>query len=95
MAGACLLSQSTQAVGMFLTWWHPNSGEAWNVFVLVCLGTLDLTLPRDKTPYLTARYSDMSMARGLLAESWDVSPDMLTYTFNIREGVLSGITRHR
>ena len=67
--------------------WHPNSGEAWNVFVLECLGTLDLTLPRDKTPYLTARYSDMSMARGLLAESWDVSPDMLTYTFNIREGV--------
>ena len=29
----------------------------------------------------------MSMARGLQAESWDVSPDMLTYTFNIREGV--------
>ena len=28
--------------------WHPNSGEAWNVFVLECLGTLDLTLPVTK-----------------------------------------------
>ena len=33
------------------------------------------------------RYIPTSFFKGWLAESWDVSPDGLTYTFDIREGV--------
>jgi peptide/nickel transport system substrate-binding protein len=46
----------------------------------------DYTIDRDvwdfKIGYVPAEY-----ATGMLAESWEVSPDLKTYTFNIRKGV--------
>lgn len=47
-------------------------------------GTISLTHPFAET--LTSISKDGS-AKGMLAESWDISDDGLTYTFNIRQGV--------
>ena len=50
------------------------------------LGIMNWAVDRDvwdlKTAFMLATYT-----RGRLAESWDISPDGLTYTFHIRPGV--------
>ena len=63
-----------------LKYWAKN-------FVFETPGATDFTLPRDEVPSLTPRYRDISFIGGKLAESWDISPDLLTYTFHIRKGV--------
>ena len=46
----------------------------------------EAVLPHSFAETLTSISKDGS-PKGLLAESWTVSPDGLTYTFNIRQGV--------
>ena len=42
----------------------------------------------DREEYGSAlRFADLVALKGALAESWDISPDGLTYTFEIRQGV--------
>ena len=59
----------------------------YSPFVLEAMGDVDWSLPRDNARYLTSRYVDMSYAGAELAEDWSISSDLLTYTFDIREGV--------
>ena len=69
---------------------YHNSRESmvlYSPFVLEAMGDVDWSLPRDNARYLTSRYVDMSYAGGELAEDWSISSDLLTYTFDIREGV--------
>ena len=49
------------------------------------LSIVDWAIDRDTYPCIGA--PPVSCLRGALAESWDISPDGLTYTFNIRQGV--------
>ena len=70
---------------------YYNSRESmvlYSPFVLEAMGDVDWSLPRDNARYLTSRYVDMSYAGAELAEGWNISSDLLTYTFDIREGVL-------
>ena len=69
---------------------YYNSRESmvlFSPFVLEAMGDVDWSLPRDNARYLTSRYVDMSYAGAELAENWSISSDLLTYTFDIREGV--------
>ena len=69
---------------------YYNSRESmvlYSPFVLEAMGDVDWSLPRDNARYLTSRYVDMSYAGAELAEDWSISSDLLTYTFDIREGV--------
>ena len=50
------------------------------------LGYWDWALDRDVFDFLTG-FVPLSALTGRLAESWDISPDGLTYTFNIRQDV--------
>ena len=50
------------------------------------LAVADWATPRDVFDFSTT-YLPSQLLRPHLAESWDVSPDGLTYTFNIRRGV--------
>ena len=56
------------------------------VGVVEKLGISDWGIDRDEFDLKTVFLPD-SYLTGRLAESWDISPDGLTYTFNIREGV--------
>ncbi len=63
---------------------HPGQGPTDGV--VEKLGIMNWGVDRDvwglKTLFMLATYT-----RGRLAESWDISPDGLTYTFHIRKGV--------
>ena len=50
------------------------------------LGILDWAIDRDVFDLRTSWKPELAL-RGHLAESWDISPDGLTYTFHIRDGV--------
>ena len=53
--------------------------------VLEKLAILDWATPRDKEDFVF--HLPPIHTKGNLAESWEISPDGLTYTFNIRQGV--------
>ena len=71
----------------FDPWFGGSASWYWCPLVLEKVTDMDWSLPRDEIPYLTARYRDHTFVTGELAESWEVSPDLLTYTFHIRRGV--------
>ena len=71
----------------FDPWFGGSASWYWCPLVLEKVADMDWSLPRDEIPYLTARYRDHTFVTGELAESWEVSPDLLTYTFHIRRGV--------
>ena len=55
--------------------------------VLEKLAIGDWAIDRDVYDWSGPPVFPMSAMRGALAESWEISPDLLTYTFNIRQGV--------
>ena len=67
------------------TWWGSASREPVTL-VLEKMGIADWATPRDKWDFKSYN-NPTSVLRGLLAESYDISPDGLTYTVNIRKGV--------
>jgi len=75
-----------------LSWGYENfnPGTArvreWGFLVFEELTQIDYTLPRDIYP-LQGPHMTPSMMTGEIAESWGISTDLLTYTFNIREGI--------
>ena len=71
-------------------WW----ADQWDVYyahvrhsagVLEHLGMRNWGIDRDEFDFQGV--TPVSALTGMLAESWDISPDGLTYTFNIRQGV--------
>ncbi len=73
---------------------EPAGSDAWfghptmklNEQVGEMLGNLNWAVDRDEYD-LTAFYIPDSARTGGLVESWDISPDGLTFTFHIRQGV--------
>ena len=55
-------------------------------FVNEKLGIGDWATDRDIFDFTTVVAPEFIL-KGLLAESWDISPDRLTYTFHLRQGV--------
>ena len=55
--------------------------------VLETLGMADWGIDRNEWDFPLAGYLPLEFVKGQLAESWDISPDSLTYTFHIRKGV--------
>ena len=55
--------------------------------VLEKLGVVDWALDRDTYPFPMGYLAPQYALTGALAESWDISPDGLTLTFHIRQGV--------
>ena len=51
------------------------------------LGIADWATPRDEHDFVKTKLIPESIMNGHLAESWEISPDRLTYTFHIRKGV--------
>ena len=65
---------------------------AWSPFqvssaVVEKLGIVDWGLSRDEFHFRGGYPAPLFALKGALAESWDMSPDRLIYTFNIRQGV--------
>ena len=68
--------------------WFDGGYAAW-AFVSTVLEKLSVgnwAIDREEYGWNTTGVP-LSALRGALAESWDISPDGLTYTFNIRQGV--------
>ena len=66
--------------------WFKHGPGALIAAVAERLGVPDWAIERDKYSH-TTEVGLATPLRGQLAESWDISPDGLTYTFNIRKGV--------
>ena len=58
-------------------------GAHFRGLVFEKLGTLDWALPRDQFPMVG--FMTVDSMTGELAESWDVSSDLITYTFNLHK----------
>ena len=67
-------------------WWGVAFGRYAVGFVLERMGVVDWGIDRDEWDFASF-YTPLSVVRGQLAESYDISPDGLTFTFNIRPGV--------
>ena len=67
------------------TWWGVAARGAVNL-LLDKMGVVDWSIDRDEWD-LTSGYTPRAVLRGQLAESYEISPDDLTYTFHIRKGV--------
>ena len=67
------------------TWWGGAHREPVSFF-LEKMGIGDWALDRDIFDFKTG-YIPQSVLRGHLAESFEISPDSLTFTFHIRPGV--------
>ena len=68
------------------TWFGVYCGRSSVNLVLEKMGIVDWAIDRDEWS-LQSNYIPLSVVRGQLAESYDISPDGLTYTFHIRPGV--------
>ena len=68
------------------TWIGVYCGRSSVNLVLEKMGIVDWAIDRDEWS-LQSNYIPLSVVRGQLAESYDISPDGLTYTFHIRPGV--------
>ena len=65
-----------------------SGGAAWIIGIVnEKLGIIDWAIDRNKHPYFAGYVAPAFALRGALAESWEISGDGLTYTFNIRKGV--------
>ena len=62
-------------------------GNFWRGLVFDQMGQLDWTLPRDDFPALISGLLTVDVMTGELAESWEVTSDLRTYTFHLRKGV--------
>jgi len=71
------------SIDPFFGW--PNAGPTDGV--VEKLGIMNWAVDRDVW-HLKTLFTPVTYMRGRLAESWDISPDGLTYTFHIRPGVL-------
>ena len=75
-----------------LSWGYENFNPGtsrvreWAFLVFEELTQIDYTLPRDKHA-LQGPYMTVDMMAGEIAESWEISADLLTYTFDIREDI--------
>ena len=67
------------------TWFSPQ-GAVVAAAVAERLGVPDWAVDRDEYGH-TSEITLATPLRGELAESWEISPDGLTYTFHIRKGV--------
>ena len=76
------LSGLAGSIDPFFGW--PNAGPTDGV--VEKLGIMNWAVDRDVWDLKTL-FTPVTYMRGRLAESWDISPDGLTYTFHIREGV--------
>ena len=68
------------------TWFGVYCGRSSVNLVLEKMGIVDWAIDRDEWS-LQSNYTPLSVVRGQLAESYDISPDGLTYTSHIRPGV--------
>lgn len=85
MAGSAL-AQETPAKGGTLTW-----GLSAEAGTLDCGGTDTFAVVQTVAPFysllLQVDLDNYPKVKGDLAKSWDISPDGLTYTFQLNEGV--------
>ena len=67
------------------TWWGSGSREIVTLFLEV-MGIGDWALDRDVFDFKSSSVP-LSVVKPPIAESFEISPDGLTFTFNIRPGV--------
>ena len=71
---------TSETMDPYFGWSTPSLG------VVEKLGVANWGIDRDEFDHKSA-FTPVSFLIGRLAESWDISPDGLTYTFHIRKGV--------